>query len=425
MLSAVSPVIQIVRRLRSKAMVRNTGSMLVNQLGRVALQGAYFVIISRTLGVAGFGAFAATVALVALLAPFGSLGAINLMIRHIAKDPSRASGQYATAIAVTAGSGVCLAVLLTGLSQWVAPSSIAWWTVLCIAGGDLLGARLIEVAGAVHLARERMFRTAMFPLILHAARLVAAVVLLASPLRPTPGVLAVLYLVASLLVTVPILARTRAYVGPARPDLAAYRAEWRDGLLFAFSLSAQSVYNDIDKVMLGRLGTLEAVGVYAAAYRIVDMAFTPMRALLAASYARFFREGALGLRSTLRFTRQIAKPGLAYCIFVSFALFVLASLVPLVLGAEYEESVDALRGLAILPLLKGIHYLAADSLTGAGMQGTRTVFQVIVAGLNVGLNLWLIPKYSWRGAVAASLISDGLLALTLWCVVLKRTRSRT
>jgi O-antigen/teichoic acid export membrane protein len=71
--------------------------------------------------------------------------------------------------------------------------------------------------------------------------------------------------------------------------------------------------------------------------------------------------------------------------------------------------------LALLPLLKTFHYFAADSLTGAGHQGLRTLVQVLVALFNVAVNLWLIPVYSWRGAAWSSLASDGLLAASLWC----------
>ena len=53
-------------------------------------------------------------------------------------------------------------------------------------------------------------------------------------------------------------------------------------------------------------------------------------------------------------------------------------------------------------------------MTGADFQGFRSCIQVVVALLNVCLNLWLIPGYSWRGAAWASLVSDGLLVLGTW-----------
>ena len=104
-------------------------------------------------------------------------------------------------------------------------------------------------------------------------------------------------------------------------------------------------------------------------------------------------------------------------------MFLGAGMIPRILGQEYMESAAALRGLALLPALKAFHYLAADTLTGAGYQRSRSRIQLGVAALNVGLCLWLIPAYSWRGAVAASLACDGSLALVLWSKVI-RLRAR-
>jgi O-antigen/teichoic acid export membrane protein len=64
-----------------------------------------------------------------------------------------------------------------------------------------------------------------------------------------------------------------------------------------------------------------------------------------------------------------------------------------------------------------MHYLAADSLTGAGYQGTRTALQIFIAVVNVALNFAMLPRYSWRGAVWTSLGCDGALALLLWIAV--------
>jgi hypothetical protein len=124
-----------------------------------------------------------------------------------------------------------------------------------------------------------------------------------------------------------------------------------------------------------RLDTLHAAGIYAAVYRILDFTFVPMRAALAAAYPRFFKSGANGLGSALRVSKKIALPGIAYAGIVAGVLLFGSTAIPVVLGAEYSQSVGAVQMLAALPLLRWTHYLAADSLTGAGYQGARTVCQ--------------------------------------------------
>ena len=46
-----------------------------------------------------------------------------------------------------------------------------------------------------------------------------------------------------------------------------------------------------------------------------------------------------------------------------------------------------------------------------------TMLLVSIAGVNVLLNAWLIPLYSWRGAAIATIVSDGLLGVVIWATV--------
>jgi O-antigen/teichoic acid export membrane protein len=396
---------------------RNAAWSGAGQIARVSLQGAYFVIVARVLGVDGFGAFAGVVALAALASPFASLGAINPLVKHVSTGSRSAAVQFSNGVLVTVVAGGAFVVLLVVAAPAVAPAGVLLGTIVMIATADVVAGNLILLAGSLGQARERLMSTAVYPILLNAGRLAGLVVVVTVVDDAGLTAVAASYLVSSVLLSGTIVWAILRRFGGFRADLRTFAAQWREGLLFAVSISAQNVYNDIDKTMLARLDTLGAAGIYAAAYRILDFTFVPMRAALAAAYPRFFQAGADGLRSALTVTRKIALPGLAYAVLAAGVLLVGAPALPLVLGAEYAPSVGAVQMLAALPLLRWIHYLAADSLTGAGYQGRRTACQVAVAVINVGLNLWLITAYSWTGAVIATLVCDGLLAVTLWGVV--------
>jgi O-antigen/teichoic acid export membrane protein len=90
----------------------------------------------------------------------------------------------------------------------------------------------------------------------------------------------------------------------------------------------------------------------------------------------------------------------------------------LIVGRSYAGADDALRWLSPILLFRSVHYFLSNSLTGADFQGVRSAIQVAVAVVNLLLNLWLIPAYSWRGAAWASLASDGLLMIGVLLAVL-------
>jgi O-antigen/teichoic acid export membrane protein len=216
-----------------------------------------------------------------------------------------------------------------------------------------------------------------------------------------------------------VLALVLVYRELGAPDFAgAGMPRIREGFYFSVGQSAGGIYSEIDKTMLARLATLQAAGAYGAAYRILDVAVAPLLSLLIASYTQFFRSGTAGVSGTVRFAKRLLPIATGYGAVVGVGLWLCAPLIPYLLGEGYADTVGALRWLALLPVLRAVQFLGADTLTGAGKQAARSALYVIVAVVNVGLNFWLIPLYSWRGAAWASLVSDGLLALLVWCVVL-------
>src|SRR5262249_58990930 len=94
----------------------------------------------------------------------------------------------------------------------------------------------------------------------------------------------------------------------------------REGLFFALSQWAQVFQKDIDKMIIVRFSGLHAAGIYAAASRIVEITFTPVYSLLAATYPGFFRHGAAGLGAALAFVRPCGLGGAIYGLVTALAL---------------------------------------------------------------------------------------------------------
>jgi len=403
---------------------RNTAYMLLAQAARLVVQAVYFFLMARGLGPGQYGAFAAVAAAVAIAYPFVGNGSGNLMVKNVARDRRLLPECLGNALSMTLISGLLLSVLVVPVCLVVLPPAIPLSVILLVVASDLLVYRFVDVACLAFQSVERLGWTANLNVFASLMRLAGiAVVVLVH--RPTVVVWSVAYLatsaVCALVAMHCVLARLAR---PTFSGLGRIRGELREGFWFSTSLSAQTIYNDVDKTMLARLATLDAAGIYAAAYRLIDVAFLPIRAVLAAAYPGFFRHGEDGIGGSFRFARRLLPKPVMYSAAVAVGMTLAAPLVPRVLGAEYARTTEALRWLSLLPLLKTLHYFAADALTGAGHQALRTLMQVMVAGFNVLVNLWIIPAYSWRGAAWSSLASDGLLAVALWsCVLLLRTRS--
>lgn len=397
--------------------------MFVGLASRVLIQTVYFVIIARALDPAGYGAFLGVISLVAVCVPFASWGTGQTMIQDVARDPTLFAARWGSALVVTAGLGTVLAVVVTGVSGVILPGTIPTALVVMLALSELLFARFTDVASQAFWALGRLKRTAVISVSLSVVRLAAALLLMVLVAEPTALDWGIGYLASSVVTTAIAVGLVQRELGPPTFAVAGTLRKLREGFFFSLGQSASSTYSEIDKTMLTRLATLQAAGQYGAAYRILDVAFAPMLSLLMASYTEFFRSGAGGIRSTARFARRLLPAGCAYGALTGAALFVAAPLVPLLLGPEYRETSQAIRWLAPLPLLRAVQFLGADVLTGSGRQARRSLIYLGAAAMVVGLNLYLIPRYSWQGAAWSLVATEACLLAVVWGSVLWSCRT--
>lgn len=404
------------------SLARNTTWMIAGQGLRLTIQAMYFILIARSLGVRNYGAFIGVVALVGIVYPFGSLGGGNLLIKNVSRDKSLFAAYWGRALALTAALGTVLLCGVAAISHLVLPPEIPVSLVLLVAAADIFGLNVITIGAQAFQAFERLGWTAALNVMMTASRLLGALVLIAVHAHPSALEWSYVYFSSTAIVAVIAAALVCLKLGRPRFTWAGLWSEMREGFYFSASQTAQTVYNDIDKTMLARLGTLEATGIYGAAYRIIDVSFVPVSALLWSSYPSFFRAGARGIGASLSFAKPLLRRALVYSGLVCVALLGGAGLVPYFLGPDYRATAEALRWLAVLPVLKAMHYFLSDTLTGAGYQSVRTSMQAGVAVLNVLLNLWIIPAYSWRGAAYSSVACDAVLVLGVGTAVVVLSR---
>jgi O-antigen/teichoic acid export membrane protein len=384
---------------------------------RLVLQGIYFITVTKALGAKEYGAFIGAAAFVDIVAPFSTLGAGNLLVKNVSRDRRCFPTYWGNGLWLMLVSASLLIMGLEMVGHWVLPATISPWLLLFAAMTNLLGGRALDLTANAYQSVQQIQRTAQFTLLPHLIRVAAAFLMVALIPHPTGQDWALVSLLSIGAAAITAILCVNHELGKPELALSRLKGEVREGSYFAVGNSAQTVYNDIDKTMLARLSTLEATGMYAAAYRLIDMAFVPLRSVLTVAYAKFFKQGAGGIRGSLTVARKLLPIMAGYGTIAGMGLLLCAPIVPWLLGPEYAASVQVLKWLAPLVLLKGLHYIAADALSGADLQFQRSVVQIGIAVTNVLLNLWLIPRFSWHGAVISTLISDGLLMLILWSLV--------
>jgi O-antigen/teichoic acid export membrane protein len=381
------------------------------------IQAAYFVLIARSLGPDAYGAFVAIVAMAAVLGPFSGMGTPNLFIKNVRSGKRNADVCWGNGLLLTVLSGAVFSALVVGINAAFHFKS-GYFIVIIVCVSDLIFMKITELASFGFAASNRMSQTSIQSVVVSLLRLAGITVLMLAAPRVTLHRWVWVYLLTSFLGTVYAIWKGSQLWGVPTFDLAALREDVAEGVFFSIGSAATTVYNDIDKIMLSKLSDMASTGVYAAAYRVVDVSMTPVRSLVSAAYPQFFRKGVGGIRATYPYALSLIPKAAIYGIFASASLWLFAPILPIILGSKYDAVVPALRWLALIPLLRCFHVFLADALSGAGLQRIRTSIQVIVALLNIGLNLVILPRWSWRGAAWTSLGCDGLLVVVFWLTAL-------
>ena len=402
--------------LRNSSLAKNTGWMLVGQLGSLGVQAAYFLILARLLGSVQYGTFVGVTSLIAIIGNFSSLGSGMVLLRYVSSNLRKLPEYWGNAILSTLLAGSASLVLAVCLgSHLLGKQNLS--ILILVAAGDCICSKITECAGQAFQAAERLRGTAALNSLISTTRLLVAFALFAALRHASAVQWAWASLGVSLIALVVSVSIVTLKLGAPRFRPALLRKTLQEGFGFSIAYSTTSIYNDVDKTMLAHYRMYAENGAYSVAYRMLDMACVPIRSLHAAALPRYFRLGPDGIQATSGLARSILKKTLPYGILASILLFLCAPVAPLLLGPGFARATPALRWLCLIPIMRSLHLSAGDAITAAGYQRLRTSSQFGAAALNFVLNLFVIPLYSWKGAASTSVLTDGALALCNWAIV--------
>lgn len=404
-------------RLSQSSTVQGFVWLLSAKFLKIFLQAFYFIFLARALHPEHYGMFVAITALVNLTLPFASWGSSQLLVKNVSRNKSLIREYWGNSLFISSCGGIAILLVIVLLQPIVLSKVNMPAAIALIAVSDLVLGRFTDVSFKALACFDKLDLAAHISTVQTGARVLAAAWL--NFLVVSPSILnwSVLYFISGIVPAVFSTVLLYRIFGSPTLKLSLMKPEAREGFYFAVDMSARTVCNDLDKTMLAQLSTLNATGLYGLGYRVIGVATSPILTILTISYSKFFEQGEAGIRGSLKVARRFAPIAIAYSAAMSLLICLFAPAIPKILGPEYEAAIGVIRWLSPVVVLSTIQFFSADTLTGAGLQGARTALQVSIGLLNGILNFWLIPLYSWRGAVWSTLISEGLLVIILFCLI--------
>jgi O-antigen/teichoic acid export membrane protein len=405
-----------ISKLLTSTLARNAGWMLAGQGTGVVLQAVYFVILARLLGAAQYGAFVGAFALTALVSPYCSLGSGLILLQYVSVRREAFRSYWGNILVSVCGVGSVVIAALACAAPYLLNASSASLVIFAALSNCLFGP-LVEQTARVFQCFQQMRITVVLTLLTNCIRTLAAIAMLLGLHHATAWQWAIASTVVSGIAAAIACGAVIVFYGRPQFALGVFLRHGVEGIGYSFAASTTTVYNDVDKTMLSHYGMNAANGIYSMAYRMIDIATIPIYSIREAVYPTLFQHGKKGVVDAADLSERLLKRTVPFSILVALGMFLAAPLIPRVLGSGFSESVSALRWLSVIPVFRCVHITAGSVLTGAGMQGYRTLAQVVVAVLNVFLNLWAIPRFGWLGAAWASIITDGTLCIFTWSIL--------
>jgi O-antigen/teichoic acid export membrane protein len=187
---------------------------------------------------------------------------------------------------------------------------------------------------------------------------------------------------------------------------------------FMASVGSYAVNEEGDKPIMAASHFKEDAGLYAIAYRVARLAMVPLAAMESATHTQSVERGSRLSEHVYR-ARKFTRLGIGYGVLAVIGLNIFGPFMLRVLAPNFSAAITQLRWISPLVLLRGCRNFADNGLLGLGKVRSRMMLNIGSAMLSLTLYIILIPKFSWKGALAATLITEVALVVASWVALHK------
>jgi len=199
-------------------------------------------------------------------------------------------------------------------------------------------------------------------------------------------------------------------------------AKWKEILKETLPLAAvvllTRVYFNIDTIFLSIFRSQTEVGIYGLPYKILDILISFPAIFAGLVFPSLARAGMEKFDDLKRIYQK------AFDFLVMMALPILGGLIMLARpiiellgGSEFGDSIIILQLLSVAVVFIFFSTLSNNLVIAVQLQKKLMIMALVSAVLNVSLNIWLIPKYSYFAAAGVTILTEfTVMVISAWFV---------
>jgi len=388
----------------------------LSEVGRRLIGFGFVVFLGNTLGDEGVGEYGFMLRYTNLFAMIVDAGLNTLYAREAAKDPKSRQKIMSALLLIKLILSAVMAVLITSATYIL----ISFGTIGVSAGetGTLMLFALywvinttIDLVNAVYIERQKLAYDSAIN-IGHRGLAVLLGIVLVLVFRNV-FVVSVSYVIAaivSLIVTCFVVYSKFDIMPWPKIGTKRVRHLLLEAIPLIFSIFFSFVYFYMDVVMLRVFTSTAVVGWYVVAFRVLEFTMLLPGAAALVVLPLFAKQFVQDRKQLVIISGNIIRLLFAAGFAVCIVLGTLAGRIVAIFGKDFgPDSQLALQILVWTVPLIYVDYVLIYLLVASGRQRKNAIAALICAALNITLNYFLIPIYSYSGAAFATVITQVLL----------------
>lgn len=397
------------RLTKFSLILRNTGWLVAGQIAAKSIGLVYLLYLARRLSLADFGWYTAALAYMAMVIPVVEFGLDRVILRDGSREPGKLGVLIGNVLVGRSLLAAITAISLSVLVRWLDYPAVMDRLLLLVAIG-LLPRMVALTLEAGFQAQERMWVSALS-------------LLVTSVLAPLVGLPLFWrgYGINGIMTGI-----VAAQAGSALVVLSlSYRQGWLKylsqvswptirGLVgqawpFAVLGGLSLITFRVDTVLLSKLVSAQNLGLYNAAYKLVEVGVLVPAMLSIALFPQFAR---LMLPSRQRlagiYLRVVTVSGLLAAAGALIVTMTAGSMVKILFGQSYLPAVPAMIILSWALVLIFINAPPAPLIQSSEYLVNYLPVAIGLLLINICLNIWWIPKMGIQGAAWATLGTEAV-----------------
>lgn len=384
----------------------NSLMIIISHIANKAIAVVFIAFLARYLGIGGFGQYTFVFAFISFFSVIASFGMQGLLIREISRQKEETSQLMLNGLCIKAIMVLVSWTLLILITPFLNKPEPVNWAILII-GITLLPTAVVDTAKAVFFAHEIMAYGTIIDVIFRVVLLVSGLLVIIWDL----GFISLI--LCSVLASIAVLPLTFTLIRRITEQLSLcfnrdiVRRLFVQACPFALTGIFVSIYYRVDVVMLSMMKGDESVGIYGAAYMLSESVLFISAAVSSAVFpifSRLSKDQEAGFRFAYEKTfKLLLLLGLPIAMGTTV---VSRQIIELVYGGRFEDSVRVLQVLIWAAPAIFLNSLLGNVLYASGKQSVAAVTSGLKIGVNVMLNLLLIPDYNYLGAGIATVATE-------------------